>query len=157
MPVTRHMEQDGFKHIMENVLNITAETREALKQQGIDTIPDLLNEPFDILDKLEYHPMVTDNDGNQTPSRSKKPSLQLLQLETAASKELHPIQFELTQDARGTYATHNRILSLIGLPSHTISSTTSECRTTTCLQRTLQERLDSPRNPTLLSSMNTTN
>ena len=71
MPVTRHMEQDGFKHII-NVLKVTEETREALKQQGIDTIPDLLNEPFDILDKLEYHPMVTDNDGNQTPSRSKK-------------------------------------------------------------------------------------
>ena len=72
MPVTRHMEQDGFKHIMENVLKVTAETREALKQQGIDTIPDLLNKPFDILDKLDYYPMVTDNDGNQTPSRSKK-------------------------------------------------------------------------------------
>ena len=67
MPVTRHMEQDGFKHIMENVLNVTEETREALKQQGIDTIPDLLNEPFDILDKLEYHPMVTNNDGTRHP------------------------------------------------------------------------------------------
>ena len=67
------MEQEGFKHIMENVLNITAETREALNQQGINTIPDLLNEPFDILDKLEYRPMVTNNDGNQPPSRSKKP------------------------------------------------------------------------------------
>ena len=59
MPVTRHMEQDGFKHIMENVLNVTAETREALKQQGINTIPDLLIEPFDILDKLKYRPTVT--------------------------------------------------------------------------------------------------
>ena len=72
MPVTRQMEQDGFKHIMENVLNVTPETRKALEQQGIDTIPDLLNEPFDILDKLEYCPMVTGTDGNPTPARAKK-------------------------------------------------------------------------------------
>ena len=57
---------------MENVLNTTPETREALEQHGIDTIPDLLNEPFNILDNLEYRPMVTGTDGNPTPARFKK-------------------------------------------------------------------------------------
>jgi len=30
MPVTRQQEQEGFKHIMENILNISNETRQAL-------------------------------------------------------------------------------------------------------------------------------
>jgi len=60
MPVTCQMELDGFKHIMENVLNTTVETRLALEQLGVDTISDLLNEPFDTINKLDYFPMITD-------------------------------------------------------------------------------------------------
>ena len=73
MPVTRQMELDGYKHIIENVLNITVEARLALQQLNVDTIPDLLNEPFDAINKLDYNPMTTDNDGNAIQSSTKKP------------------------------------------------------------------------------------
>ena len=73
MPVTCQMELDGFKHIMENVLNTTVETRLALEQLGVDTISDLLNEPFDTINKLDYFPMITDNDNNAIQAPTKKP------------------------------------------------------------------------------------
>jgi len=60
------MELGGFKHIMEN------ETRIALEQINIDTIPDLLNEPFDTINKLDYYPTITHNDNNQTLGPTKK-------------------------------------------------------------------------------------
>ena len=73
MPVTRQMELDGFKHIMENILKVTDETRLALKQLNVDTISDLLNEPFDTINKLDYYPMITDNDNNAIQAPTKKP------------------------------------------------------------------------------------
>jgi len=73
MPVTRQMELDGYKHITENVLNLTNETCLALKQLGVDTISDLLNEPFDTINKLDYYPTTTDADGNATQAPTKKP------------------------------------------------------------------------------------
>ena len=36
------------------------------------TTGDLFNEPFDVLDKLDYRPRITDNDGNPTLARIKK-------------------------------------------------------------------------------------
>ena len=73
MPVTRQMELDGYKHITKNVLIVTDETRLALKQLGVDTISDLLNEPFDTINKLDYYPTTTDADGNATQAPTKKP------------------------------------------------------------------------------------
>ena len=73
MPITRQMELDGYKHITKNVLNLTGETRLALEQLGIDTISDLLNEPFDTINKLDYYPRTTNADGNAIQSPTKKP------------------------------------------------------------------------------------
>ena len=69
MPVTRQMELDGFQRIMKNVLNVTAETLLTLGQLGIDTIPDLLNEPFDTLNKLDYFPSTVDNPTKKSVAR----------------------------------------------------------------------------------------
>ena len=52
MPVTHQMELVGYKHIIKNVLNITAEACLALQQLGVDTIPYLLNELFDAINQL---------------------------------------------------------------------------------------------------------
>ena len=40
---------------MENVLNVTNETRQALAQLNIETIPDLMDESYDTINSLEYY------------------------------------------------------------------------------------------------------
>ena len=58
MPVTRQREQEGFKHIMENVLNVTDETRQALAQLNIEMITDLMDESYDTINSLEFYPTI---------------------------------------------------------------------------------------------------
>ena len=64
MPVTRQREQEGFRHIMENVLNVTNETRQALAQLNIETIPDLMDKSYDTINSLEYYPKIKDSNEN---------------------------------------------------------------------------------------------
>jgi len=72
MPVTRQREQEGFRHIMENILNVTNETRQALAQLNIETITDLMDESYDTINSLEFYPTIKDNDGNDVLASTKK-------------------------------------------------------------------------------------
>jgi len=72
MPVTRQQEQEGFRHIMENVLNVTDETRQALAQLNIKMITDLMDESYDMINSLEYYPTIKDSDGNDVLAPTKK-------------------------------------------------------------------------------------
>ena len=57
---------------MENVLNVTDETRQALAQLNIETITDLMDESYDTINSLEFYPTIKDNDGNDVLASTKK-------------------------------------------------------------------------------------